>query len=251
MRKIIYICLLLVLPLAAMAQETPRYSKTQGDEAYAAARYADAIEIYESLLKEQEGNLSRYYNLGNAYYRDNQLGKAILNYERALRIDAADEDAKAKLEFVQNQIVDKVSHDEVPFYKEWWNAFTGIFTKDIWGIWGVVAFIGMLTALFFYFFRSGMRRTSLVVAIVCFVFTVVANFSAHSLNSIYDSAEAIIMDEMVIVKSSPESSGTELTEIHEGLKVKIVDEIEEWVKIESNNGNRVVGWVKAKSLERI
>ena len=251
MRKIIYICLLLVMPLAAMAQETAGYTKKQGDDAYAQARYADAIEIYESLLKEQDGNLSLYYNLGNAYYRDNQLGKAILNYERALRIDAGDEDAKANLEFVQSRIVDKISHDEVPFYKEWWNSFVGIFTKDIWGIMGVVAFVGMLTALFFYFFGNGVRRYSIVLAIVCFVFTVVANLSAHSLNNAGNTDEAIIMDEMVIVKSSPDSSGTELTEIHEGLKVKVVDEITDWVRIEANNGHRVVGWVKAKSLERI
>ena len=64
--------------------------------------------------------------------------------------------------------------------------------------------------------------------------------------------EGIILDEMVIVKSSPDNSGTELTKIHEGLKVQIVDDaLSDWVKIEANNGNRVIGWIRTKSIERI
>ena len=146
MKKIIYICLLLALPLSIMAQETVEYTKKQGDEAYADARYTDAITIYESVLAKQGASLSLYYNLGNAYYRNNQPGKAILNYERALRIDANDEDAKANLEFVQSRIVDKIPQDEVPFYKKWGNAIAGIFSQNVWAIIGIITFVGMLVA---------------------------------------------------------------------------------------------------------
>ena len=91
------------------------------------------------------------------------------------------------------------------------------------------------------------------VAIVCLLFTIIANVSAYSLGkATKDKAEAVIMDEMVVVKSSPDSSGTELTKIHEGLKVKVLDgSLQDWIKIEADNGNRVIGWVKAKSLEKI
>lgn len=251
MKKIIYICLLLALPLSIMAQETVEYTKKQGDEAYADARYTDAITIYESVLAKQGASLSLYYNLGNAYYRNNQPGKAILNYERALRIDANDEDAKANLEFVQSRIVDKIPQDEVPFYKKWGNAIAGIFSQNVWAIIGIITFVGMLVATFFYYFRNRRRAVLLVTIILCLLITIIANISAYSLNSSDASDEAVIMDEMVIVKSSPDSSGTELTKIHEGLKVKIIDEIVDWVKIEADNGNSVTGWVKSQTLERI
>ena len=91
------------------------------------------------------------------------------------------------------------------------------------------------------------------IAFACLAITIVANMSARNLGSKDDGmSEGVILDEMVVVKSSPDSSGTELTKIHEGLKVTIIDDaIEDWVKIEANNGNRVVGWIRTKSMERI
>ena len=77
MKRIIYICLLLSFSLSSMAQDAARYTKIQGDEAYEAKDFGQAIRIYESVLAEQGGSLPVYYNLGNAYYRDNQLGKAM------------------------------------------------------------------------------------------------------------------------------------------------------------------------------
>lgn len=251
MKKVIYMCLLFALPMLSMAQDATKCTKNQGDEAYAAQNFSEAIRIYESVLAEQGGSLAVYYNLGNAYYRDNQFGKAILNYERALRFDPEDEDSNANLEFVQSKIKDKIPQDEIPFYKRWWKAFAGIFSKDTWGVLGVLTFAGMLLALFFYFFRNDLRKITLTTAIICFIFTILANISAYSLKNVDNKPEAVILDEMVIIKSSPDESGTELTKVHEGLKVKILDEIKDWVKIEADNGNRVVGYIKATSLEKI
>lgn len=255
MKKIISALLLLLMPFAAIAQDFTGqvYTKELGDSAYAQSRFADAITIYENVIAEQGGSLPLYYNLGNAYYRTNEPGKAILNYERALRIDANDEDTKANLEFVQSKIVDTIPEDEIPFYKEWGNAVSSLFAKDTWGIIAVVAFAIMLIILFFFFFKNNARGLSFGIAFACLAITIVANMSARNLGSKDDGmSEGVVLDEMVVVKSSPDSSGTELTKIHEGLKVTIIDDaIEDWVKIEANNGNRVVGWIRTKSMERI
>ena len=253
MKKIISAFLLLLMPFAAISQDVVERTCTKelGDSAYAMSQFADAITIYETVIAEQGASLPLYYNLGNAYYRTNQLGKAILNYERALRIDANDEDTKANLEFVQNRIVDQIPQDEVPFYKEWGNAISSLFSKDTWGVIGIVAFAIMLATVFFLIFSNNARGILFGIAIVCLVFIIVANMSAKS-NIGNAMPEGVILDEMVLVKSSPDSSGTELTKIHEGLKVTIIDStLADWVKIEANNGNRVVGWIKTKSMERI
>ena len=135
----------------------------------------------------------------------------------------------------------------------WGRAFAGIFSKDTWGVIAVVTFITMLIALFFAIFKRNTRTISIIIASVCLLFTILANVSAFSFaNRGTDTPQGVILDEMVVVKSSPESSGTELTKIHEGLKVTIIDDtLDEWVKIEANNGNRVVGWIKKNSMERI
>ena len=253
MRKIIYLCLLLAMPFVSVAQEAAVHTKQSGDDAYTDARFADAIEIYESVIAEQGGSLQLYYNLGNAYYRSNQPGKAILNYERALRYDANDEDTKANLEYVQSKIVDKIPEDEVPFYSEWANRFYALFSKDIWAVIGVASFAIMLAMLLLYFFKGNVRRPALIIATLSFAVTVLSNVAAYNLSAAgKEIPQGVILDEMVVVKSSPESSGTELTKIHEGLKVVIIDDaLADWVKIEANNGNRVVGWIKSKSIERI
>ena len=254
MKRIISIFLLSITSFIAFSQENESiYTKELGDKAYAEARYDDAVSIYEALIAAKGATLPLYYNLGNAYYRTNNPGKAILNYERALQIDADDEDTKANLQFVQSMIVDKIPQDEVPFYKVWGRAFAGIFSKDTWGVIAVVTFITMLIALFLVIFKRNFRTISIIIASVCLLFTILANVSAFSLaNRETDTPQGVILDEMVVVKSSPESSGTELTKIHEGLKVTIIDDtLDEWVKIEANNGNRVVGWIKKKSMERI
>ena len=252
MKKVISAFLLLALPLVAMSQENLT-QKELGDKAYAESRFADAVAIYESALATDGASAALCYNLANAYYRTNQPGKAILNYERALKIDADDEDAKANLEYVQSKIVDKIPEDYVPFYRQWSNSFIGLFSKDVWGVIGIVSFVAMLAMLFLYLFGSNMRRVSLTVVVVSLLFTAVANLSASAGSGSGDNVpQGVILDEMVVVKSSPDSYGTELTKIHEGLKVLIIDDtLADWVKIEANNGNRVVGWVKAKSLEQI
>ena len=254
MKRIISIFLLSITSFIAFSQENENvYTKELGDKAYAEARYDDAVAIYEAVIAEEGATLPLYYNLGNAYYRTNNPGKAILNYERALSIDADDEDVKANLQFVQSMIVDKIPQDEVPFYKVWGRAFAGMFSKDTWGVIAVVTFITMLIALFFAIFKRNTRKISIIIASVCLLFTILSNVSAFSFaNRGMDTPQGVILDEMVVVKSSPESSGTELTKIHEGLKVTIIDDtLDDWVKIEANNGNRVVGWIKKKSMERI
>lgn len=251
MKRVIYTIALILTSLTIMAQGNT--TKAAGDQAYSEGRYADAIEIYETLIGGNNTSLSLYYNLGNAYFRNNEPGKAILNYERALKVNPNDDDTKENLKFVQSTIIDKVPVDEIPFYKSWGRAFASIFTMDMWAIIGIVSFLFVLVALFIHFFKTNLRRTTLTLTIVCILITLVANISAHTLYvECKDKNEAVILEEMVVVKSSPDNSGTELTKIHEGLKVKIIDNsLNEWTRIEANNGNRVVGWVKSKSLEKI
>ena len=185
MKRIISIFLLSITSFIAFSQENGNvYTKELGDKAYAEARYDDAVAIYEAVIAEEGATLPLYYNLGNAYYRTNNPGKAILNYERALSIDADDEDVKANLQFVQSMIVDKIPQDEVPFYKVWGRAFAGMFSKDTWGVIAVVTFITMLIALFFAIFKRNARKISIIIASVCLLFTTMSIPRVHRFTTI-------------------------------------------------------------------
>src|SRR5512141_279622 len=88
---------LAALPMRLCAQ-TPEQRFEQGNEAYQQGKMSEAVEIYESILRNGYLSGPLYYNLGNAYYRAGNIPRAILNYERALRLMPGDEDLHHNLQ---------------------------------------------------------------------------------------------------------------------------------------------------------
>ena len=259
MKKFIYILLVFVLPLSASAQGATvepvvTFSKDSADNAYSQERYADAIEAYEGLIAANGGSLDLHYNLGNAYYRFKEIGKAILNYERALKHDPTDANARFNLEVANKMMKDELPESEELFFAGWSDSVVNLFSITTWTLIGMLSFVLMLGCIFVYIFKSGtMRKVSLYVSLVSLSIVIVANLSALSLhNSMNDDTMAIVMKEEVILRSSPDLSGTELLKVHEGRKVKTLgNPVQGWVEVEVDNGNIVVGWVSADEIEKI
>ena len=126
MKKIIYFILLLAFPLILVAQENATdinvsvpANKSVGDSAYVNGNYADAISVYEHLLKNAGESAELHYNLGNAYYKAGNVPKAILAYERASLLNPGDEDIVFNLQLARSKTVDKVSPTYKFFLVEW------------------------------------------------------------------------------------------------------------------------------------
>ena len=112
MKRILLILIIALLPLGVQATSRTHAKQnvaSMADEAYKAADYATAIEHYESVLADGLASADLYYNLGNAYYRTGQMGRAILNYERALRLDPGMSDARENLALAENHTVDRIA----------------------------------------------------------------------------------------------------------------------------------------------
>ena len=227
-------------------------TKSDGDDAYEMKHYDEAVAVYEKLIAGEGATKQLYYNLGKAYYRANEIGKAILNYERALRLDPTDDDVRANIEFAQEYIKDEVTEQPELFLVSWFNAFKNTFGIDTWAVIAVTAFIVALVcvALMLLVKRKGIRKAGLVISIVSLVVCVVANIAAMSLrNFVIDKSQAIVMKEEVAMMSAPNSS-TVLMKIHEGRKVTVTDDsIDRWKEIQLEDGT--VGWVKNGDIERI
>ena len=113
--------------------------------AYAEGRYAEAAAGYEELLTEQQ-NAMLYYNAGNAYFKQGELAKAILNYERALRLDPNHKDAKFNLEFAQSKITDNIEEHDF-FLSIWAQTIRNSMREHTWTILSIVLFILTLTGI--------------------------------------------------------------------------------------------------------
>ena len=217
--------------------------------AYADGRYEEAAAMYQSLLDEQP-DATLYYNLGNARFKQGELAQAILNYERALRLQPNNKDAQYNLAFAQSRITDNIVEQDF-FLSSWARTVRNSLSERTWWSTSIGLFICALIALLLFLLgrELWLRKTAFHVAWIALLFSLIAGLNAGSLhqrNTLRN--EAIITQGVVNVKSSPDRSGTDLFTIHEGTKVTIRETLGEWVNVRVGSNE---GWMKSGYLERI
>lgn len=237
---------------AATKLSDDNVTKTQGDSAYMRNDYASAIQIYESLLTKGEA-AEIYYNLGNSYYKTDDIAKAILNYERALLLQPGNADVRANLEIARSKTIDKVVSVPDIFFVTWTKSLINCLSVDAWAKLGVVFFILLLVSFSLFFFSKQIvwKKSGFIVGIVFLIFVVLSNvFASEQKTELMNRNNAIILSPSVTVRSTPSESGTSLFVLHEGHKIEIKDNsMREWKEIRLEDGK--VGWVPASAIEVI
>jgi len=223
-----------------------------GNVLYEQGNYTEAINVYQHVIGEKGYSPEVNYNLGNCYYKTGDIGNSILNYERALRLDPGNGDIKYNLDLANLRIRDRISTVDELILSIWWRNILNLFTTHAWAILAVCFAWLSLTGFLFYRLsnRLSFRKTGfysfLVFLIVC-ILTVVIAFSSNKwqLHHTY----AIVMEPSSILKSEPNESSTNLSLIHEGLKVQVLDEQDGWTEIKMSDGNE--GWLLSSTIEVI
>ncbi len=250
LNRIFIICaIFLGLSLSAFAQVDQ--FKTAND-LYAKAQYTEAAQLYEQLVSINEVAPELYFNLGNSYYKLGEVGKSILNYERALRLKPSYEDAIFNLEMARSKVVDNVVQVPSFFIMRWIDSLIKLMSSNQWFWLSVVLLI--ITVISFFIFIFGfspmLRRFTFYLGVVFLSFTVLTGFFAGIRKSqMAQHNQAIIMVGTIIVKGSPDKSGTDLFQLHEGTKVKVKSELGDWTEIVLGNGN--LGWIEDINIEKI
>ena len=169
MKKILIFLLILFAGLRIQAQTS---SVQEANKLYAQKEYQKSAEKYEAIIKNEGAAPELYYNLGNAYFKSDELAKAILNYERALRLFPAYEDAKYNLEFANRKVVDNIEMTDTFFLRKWGNELMKLQTSNAWFYTAVVLFlVALVTFLLFIFGNSiFIRKGSFYIGLICFVF---------------------------------------------------------------------------------
>jgi hypothetical protein len=251
MRTVHKIFLLLVFSFSC----SPSFaaSKAEADALYEKEQYMEAAEAYESVLKNEGVAAEVYYNLGNCYYKQDEIPLAVLNYERAFLLDPGDADIRANLALARGKTIDKVVPPSEMFFVTWWRDLTNCMSINAWTITGIAAFILMLVGITVYVFMSQLtlRKMGVYGAMVMLVIVLIANLAALSQHADLTHRDtAIIMAPAVTVKSSPSDTSTDLFLIHEGSKVEILDgSMKDWLEVKFEEGKQ--GWLPATTLEII
>jgi len=224
----------------------------QGNALYEEGKYEEALGVYNQVLQGGNESPDLYYNMGNAAYRSNSIGYAILYYEKALKMEPAHEDAANNLEFVSRYRLD--SFEEVPefFLGSWTRTFVQMLPERSWSILALLFFLVFLTGLVVYLFahRMAAKKTGFISAVACVLLFVLAFSSAASRHrEIADPDAGIILAPSVVVRSSPSESGTELFVLHEGTKVQVSEEVSGWQNIKVLDGRE--GWIPSDDFDSI
>lgn len=251
-RYILALLTWLLVVAAAYSQDTRTGKFNQGVTYFSTGSYKEALQLWSEVYNTGYRSASLCYNIGNAYFKLNQIPQAILFYERAYLLSPADEDINYNLQIARTLTVDRFQEIPELFFVKWYNYVALFLSTNLWARISLAAFILSLLFLSLYIYTSKYRLKVIGfwLAISLFVISL-GTFILSSRNKylVYDSHKAIITSPVISGKSSPDSSGTDLFVLHEGTKVSIADEVGEWREIRLSDGNK--GWVPANSLSII
>lgn len=243
--------LIFVLTISFLNSYAQDCSQKSAADFYANQMYAEAMNCYAELLKTGESP-ELYYNYANACYKLGNMGLAILNYERALKINPFYEDAKFNLQLANQQIADKIEPLEQFFLTSWVKNLGKLLSSNQWASLTILLFLLFLVSTLAFLFGSWrwIRKTAFFVGILFLVCSIVSfSFAFATKYQQTQTPDAIVMEGSIVVRSAPDESGTELMVLHEGTKVAIKTQLGEWFEIVLADGNS--GWTRKSVIEKI
>lgn len=224
----------------------------KANTAYINSDYHKAIDVYEQILARGLGSPKLYYNLGNAYFKEERLGKAILNYNRALRLAPGNDDIRYNLSVAEAMTKDNIEDIPEFFLVSWLRAVRHTMGCTSWSILSLVALLCMLGLFLLYLLsqRLSLRKAGFYGTLVAFLlFVVTMWFAVAERHEILDDSQAVVMASAAAVKSSPDTSSTDLFVLHEGTTLTITDRLGTWCEVVIADGKK--GWLESSKIEVI
>lgn len=249
MKKLIFLLALLV-SFPGTAQNSGLFEAA--NEAYASGNYREAVEKYEQILENGETSAALHYNLGNSYYKLNKVAPSIYHYEKALQLAPGDDDIRNNLTFAKTMAVDAIGEEEKAGFKGIFDTSTAAFSASGWGWIAIFCMLFFVTFfLVYYFSRKTTVKRLLFIGAMFFLVMAVSSavIAATKQNFQQESNYAIVFSEEVEVKNEPSARAEEAFRLHEGAKVKITQEFQDYLEIELPNGSR--GWMNKSDLRRL
>lgn len=244
--------MLLMLTLMMFPMTIHAVTKQDADAEYSKGNYQQAIKDYEELLKAGE-SAELYYNLGNAYYRTENITRSVLNYERALLLNPADEDIRFNLQMARSKTIDKITPESEMFFFTWYRSLVNLMTIDNWARLAIASMILTLILALVYLFASHLtlRKIGFYGGVLFLVVFLLSNlFAFQQKQMLMKRNGAIVIAPSVSIKKTPEANSTDQGVIHEGTRVDIIDDtMRDWKEIHLADGRE--GWIPTSQIEKI
>jgi tetratricopeptide (TPR) repeat protein len=230
---------------------TARELFERGNGDYEQGRYEDAASAYEKILGYGVVDPRVLYNLANAHFKMGRLGAAILNYERALRLDPADRDVRDNLEYARGLIRDRVAEAEIPYPVQVVRGFLDGLPADLLAVLFLIVFyvaaalLGLLPLTTSYGARRALGYGAACAALAA---VVTGTALAYTIDQ-KTAARAIVMEDKVDVLSGPAADNTVLFTVHEGARLELRNRRDGWYQVSLPNA--MSGWVPSAAVEKV
>lgn len=258
MKRLISVIILVSALLPLMAAPIDE----KADSAYAADNFKEAIALYTKAMSDEGTSAELFYNLGNAYYRTGDMGKAVLCYERALRLNPTDSKAKANLEFVNSKLVDKPG-ERGSFISVATDNFANEANTNTWAWIAFVLFAFFIGGATLYFFGNEIKWRKIgffggICLLILSVLTVMLAIRSHNISASREYAVITAPSTILsTVPRAPKNRNEEAMLLHQGTKVFINDSIVSktdsaavtWYEVNVDNEHRA--WISSKDVEII
>jgi tetratricopeptide (TPR) repeat protein len=247
MKRVIFI-ISFIFCFSASAQNEALFER--GAKAYNVGDFEKAVEFYQEILQKGEHSAALYYNLGNTYYKLTQIAPSIYYYEKALLLVPNDPEITNNLAYAQNMTLDAIEILPETGFTRIYKNITGRLSFDQWAYSAVVFMIlFVLSYMAFYFFRYETRkRVAFFSSLIFLMFAIISVVFAFMQYTAFTAQQpAIIFAEKASVKSEPNDRSTEAFVLHEGTKVNVLDQLNDYKKIELVDGK--TGWITSDDIK--
>ena len=247
-----YLITLICLAIATIGWGQDQDNFDKATTLYQKGDYTQAAAVYSSILKSGKESSALYYNLGNTYYKLNNVPESIYYYEKALQLDPENADAKNNLIFAKQMKVDAITPLPKTWVRQLSDGIVGLFSAHTWAVLSIIGVFAFVLSFLLYYFveRTALKRTFFSLMLVFLFFAIGSYTLAHFCHKqVSQTQYAILFDKTVRVFSDANAYSSEVMQLHEGTKVEIIEDAKDWVKIRLVNGK--TGWTKVNSLRKL
>lgn len=247
--KFLLVVVTFLLSCTTYAQQTDLLFKA-GNDHYAQGRFQEAIDAYKRILDQKVESAALYYNLANAHYKLNNVAPTVYYYEKALQLAPGDPDIRNNAAFAENMKIDAIEPLPENTLQEWTNSVISLFTIDGWAKAAVLCVILFILFFLGYYFSytTIKKRAFFISSLVVFIIAIMSvSFAYTAFAKAQQDNPAIVFTPEVEVKSEPNLSSTLAFTLHEGTKVFVLEEVNEWNRIKLIDGK--TGWIPTGDIK--
>lgn len=224
----------------------------EGNALYNQGNYTEAIEKYTSIINNGFESAELYYNLGNAYYKINDIANSIFYFEKSLLLDPNNNETKNNLSFSQNMTIDRIETVPVNQVSKFISKFTNVFDYNTWFLISIIFEFLSLIVFSLYLFNKNSdtkKRFFSIGSIFLFFFIIFLILGINSKSEYEKNNPAILFENRISFKSEPNERSEDLFLLNEGTKVNVLEKLNEWSLVELSNGSK--GWILSSTFQTI